>query len=79
MCELKMEAQNISTIKHLPVKVTIVFEECKKQQTVATSEAFFQYSFATQIQKKSFYSKKKRFEYRRKRVNSEANFRAMYT
>jgi len=62
-----------------PWKWTIVFEECKKPQTVATSEAFFQYSFATQIQKKSFYSKKKRFEYRRKRVNSEANFRAMYT
>ena len=62
-----------------PWKWTIVLEECKKPQTVATSGAFFQYSFATQIQKKSFYSKKKRFEYRRKRVNSEANFRAMYT
>ena len=35
-----------------------MFEECKKPQTVATSEAFFQYSFDTQIQKKSFIQKR---------------------
>jgi len=55
-----------------------VFEECKKPQTVATSGAFFQYSFATNSEEIVLF-KKESFEYRRKRVNSEANFRAMYT
>ena len=62
-----------------PWKWTIVLEECKKTQTKAASGAFFQYSFAKKNQKQTFYSKKNRIEFRSKRVNSEANFRAIYT
>ena len=70
-----MDAQNISIIKHLPVKVNNRFKRMQEDANKNSKWSFFSIFFWKKIQKQKFYSRKKRIELRSKRVNSEANFR----
>ena len=75
MCELKMDAWNIRIIKHLPVKVNNRVIRMQEDANKSSKWSVFSIFFCKKNQKRMFYSKKNRIEFRSKCVNSEANFR----